>query len=242
MSGTTWPPLSLTSTMRVTLQSNARKPFLSTTRDSVLLQRKLAKGREASSQARKSKCTSECKLPTSEEQKRIVALKLQFDESSIPALRRALDEVDTGCPHLHASTPFTRKHKGKREYNSDQCRELKGHPLPCAQVDSECLSEVVVSCCLTLRGCAEASVYRAIRLHVVVNSIDMFEVLCNLLDITDYAELLRASNQSADNYRSDDSSDAQLPVLQKPGLLDVESYLHVQHAELIQEFEKSLEI
>ena len=100
----------------------------------------VGKGSEATSQARKWKCTSECKLPTSEEGKRIVALKLQFDESSIPALRRALDEIDTGCPHLHASTLFTCTHKGKREYNSDQCRELKGYPLPCAQVDSECLS------------------------------------------------------------------------------------------------------
>ena len=141
MSSTTWPPLSLTSTTRVTLQLNTRMPFLSTTRESVLLQRKLAKGSEATSQARKWKCTSECKLPTSEERKRIVSLKLQFDKSSIPALRWASDKVDTGCPHLHASTPFTCKHKGKREYNSDQCRELKGHPLPCsAQVDSECLS------------------------------------------------------------------------------------------------------
>ena len=31
----------------------------------------------------------------SEERKRIVALKLRFDENSIPALRWALDEVDT---------------------------------------------------------------------------------------------------------------------------------------------------
>ena len=76
-------------------------------------------------EARKWKCHSECKLPTSEERKRIVALKLQFDESSIPALRQALDEFETGCLHLHASTPFTCKHKGKRKYNSDQCRELK---------------------------------------------------------------------------------------------------------------------
>ena len=121
---------------------------------SVLLQRKLAKGSDATSQARKWKCTSECKLPTSEERKRIVALKLQFDESSIPALRRALDDVDTGSPHLHGSTPFTRKHKGKREYNSYQCGELKSHPLPCAQVDSE----VVASCCPALQGCAEACV------------------------------------------------------------------------------------
>ena len=62
-----------------------------------------------------------------------------------------------------------------------------------------------------------------------------FEVLSKFLDITDYAE------QSADHYCFDNSSDAQFPVFQEPGLLDVESYLHVQHTELIQEFEKSLE-
>ena len=50
-----------------------------------------------------------------------------------------------------------------------------------------------------------------------------FEALCKFLDITDYAELLGASNQSADHYCSDDSSDAQFPVFQEPGLLDVES-------------------
>ena len=191
----------------------------------------VGKKSEATSQAKKWKCTSECKLPASEERKRIVALKLQFDESSIPALRRALDEVDTGCPHFHASTPFTHKHKGKREYNSDQCRELKGYPLPCAQVGSECLSTLRL-----LRAVAPHYedvrkllylVYRAIRLHVFINSIDValcngkFEALCKLLDITDYAELLRASNQSADHYHPNDSSDAQLPVLQEPGLLDL---------------------
>ena len=66
-------------------------------------------------------------------------------------------------------------------------------------------------------------------------------MLSKFLDITDYAELLRASNQSADHYCSDNSSDAQFSVFQEPGLLDVGSYLHVQHTELIQEFEKSLE-
>ena len=90
-------------------------------------------------------------------------------------------------------------------------------------------------------------VYRAIRLYVFINSIDValcngkFEVLCKLLDITYHAELLEASNQSAECYCFDDSSDAQLPVLQAPGLLYLESYLHLQHVELIQEFENSLE-
>ena len=84
-------------------------------------------------------------------------------------------------------------------------------------------------------------------MHVFVNSIDValcnekLEALCKLLDITDYAQLLRASNQSSDHYCSDDSSDAQLPVFQEPGFLDMKSYFHVQHTELIKEFEKSSE-
>ena len=68
-----------------------------------------------------------------------------------------------------------------------------------------------------------------------------FKVLCKFLDITDYAELLGTSNQSTDYYCSDNSSNAQLHVFQELGLLDMELYLHVQHTELIQEFEKSLE-
>ena len=71
----------------------------------------VGKGSEATSQARRWKCTSECKLPTSEERKRTVALKLEFNESSVAALRWALG---TGCLHFHASTPFAHKHKGKR--------------------------------------------------------------------------------------------------------------------------------
>ena len=59
----------------------------------------VGKGSEATSQAKKWKCTSECKLPTSEEWKRIVALKLQFDESSIPVVslaRPSLKERGSG--------------------------------------------------------------------------------------------------------------------------------------------------
>ena len=56
------------------------------------------------------------------------------------ALRWALDKIDSGCPYLHHSTPFTNEVKGRREYDSDRTRELQGHPLPCAQVNCECLS------------------------------------------------------------------------------------------------------
>ena len=64
ISSTIWPPLSLTSMTRVTLQSSARKPFLSMTRESVVAE-EVGKGSEATSQAGKSKCTSECKRPRS---------------------------------------------------------------------------------------------------------------------------------------------------------------------------------
>ena len=145
-------------------------------------------------------------------------------------------------------TPFTNQVKGRREYDSDRTRELQGHPLPCAQVNSDCLSTLRL-----LRAVAPhyknvrnllSLVYNAIRLHKVVHSIDValctgkFETLCRLLNITDYAELLSASYQSADHYRS---GEAQLSVLQEPSLPDLETYLHVQHAELILNFEKSLE-
>ena len=52
-------------------------------------------------------------LPMSEERKRIVALNLQFDESSIPALRQALDEVDTGCRTSMPALPSHANTKAK---------------------------------------------------------------------------------------------------------------------------------
>ena len=137
----------------------------------MLLQRKLAKGSEATSQARKWKCTSECKLPTSEERKRIVALKSQFDESSIPALRQALDDVDTGCPHLHASTSFTRKHKGKREYNVISAENSKVILCPVHRLTLRLLRAVALH--YEDEQKLLYLVYRAIRLHVFVNSIDV---------------------------------------------------------------------
>ena len=98
--------------------------------------------------------------------------------------------------------PFTNQVKGRRQYDSDRTRELQGHPLHCAQVNSECHSTLRL-----LRAVSQhyknvhnllLLVYKAIGLHEVVHSIDValctgkFETLCRLLDITDYAELLSA--------------------------------------------------
>ena len=125
--------------------------------------------RAASGQVQKWRCTAECKLPNTEARESIAALKVQFDGSRIPDLRQALDGIDGGCPYQHFSTPYTRKQKGKREYNADCTRELKGQPLPCAQEDSGYLSTLRI-----LRAAAPhyprlrkllQHVYEALRLH-----------------------------------------------------------------------------
>ena len=107
--------------------------------------------RAASGQVQKWRYTTECKLPNTETRESIAALKGQFDGSRIPD-RRTLDGIDGGCPYQHFSTPYSRKQKGKIEYNADSTRELKGHPLPWAQQDSWCLStlRITASCCPSL--------------------------------------------------------------------------------------------
>ena len=96
------------------------------------------------------------------------------------------------------STPYSRKQKGKSEYNADCTRGLKGHPLPCAQEDSGCLNTLRM-----LRAAAPhyphlckllQHVYEAIRLHRFINDIDValcngdFKQLCLLLGSSNYAE------------------------------------------------------
>ena len=205
--------------------------------------------RAASGEVQKWRCTAECKLLDTEARESIVALKSQFDESRIPDLRRALYGIDSGCPYQHFSTPYTRKQKGKREYSADCTRELKGHPLPCAQEDSGCHS--------TLRMLRPAAphyprlrkflqhVYEAIRLHRFINDIDLslckgdFEQLCLLLGISNYAKFLSPSNDSADHYSLENSSEAQAVLYQQPNLPDIEAYLHVEYAEVISMLEKN---
>ena len=206
--------------------------------------------RAASGQVKKWRCTAECKLPGTEAREGIAALQGQFDESRIPDLSRALDGIDGGCPYQHFSTPYTRNQKGKREYDANSTRELKGHPLPCAQEDSGCRS--------TLRMLQAAAphyprlrkllqhVYKAVRLHRFINDIDValcngdFEQLCLLLGISNYAKFLGPSNDSADHYSPENSGEGQAVLYQQPNLPDIEAYLHIEYAELISKLEKKM--
>ena len=206
--------------------------------------------RAASGEVQKWRCTAECKLPNTEAQESIVALKGRFDESRIPDLRWALDRIDSGCSYQHFSTPYTRNQKGKREYDANSTRDFKGHPLPCAQEDSGCPS--------TLRMLRAAAphyprlrkllqyVYEALRLHRFINDIDVslcngdFEQLCLLLGITNYAQFLGPGNDSADHYSPENSGEAQAVLYQQPNLPDREAYLHVQYAEVISKLENKM--
>ena len=80
------------------------------------------------------KCTAECKLPTSNEAQRIVAVKVLFEEP-VHKLRRALNDIDQCKEHGHYTRPLNIS-TPKPYY------ELAGHPLPCASVNSNCNSSL----------------------------------------------------------------------------------------------------
>ena len=89
-------------------------------------------------------------------------------------------------------------------------------------------------------------VYEAIRLHRFINDIDValcngdFKPLCLLLGISNYAKFLGPSNESADHYSPESSSEAQAVLYQEPNLPDVEAYLHVEYAGVISKLEKKM--
>jgi len=70
-----------------------------------------------------------CRHPSDEDIKAIVELKESF-EKSLPEIRKQLQNMDSGCPHIHHCKP--------REMD-DCCDELAhtelpklGHPLSCS--------------------------------------------------------------------------------------------------------------
>ena len=201
---------------------------------------------EETGKATKWMCTAECKLPDADAREKINALVSDFEEKIIPELRQALDEIDTGCPYLHHRTPFTCKwEEGVRRYSQECTRPLRGHPLPCALEDSECPSLLRM-----LRAATPhfprlhemlKPLYGAISNNKFITRIDKalsegdFVGLCLWLNLSEYANLLGPSNQSAFLYSPLDSSSG--PQFQEPNLPDL---LQVEHAELIKVFRKEI--
>ena len=168
------------------------------------------------------KCTAECKLPTSLEMQSSMTTKSLF-EQPVHKLREDLNSIDQCSEHGHYSRP------------------LAGHPLPCT---SDCQSSL-----RALRAAATHFpqlrrflhlLYEGIRQHRLLESIDTalctgdFEKLSKLCAIS-YCKLLSSKGSSDDSCGAVDSVDAvDQPIrLQQHKLPDLESHLHVEHAEVI---------
>ena len=197
------------------------------------------KRREKSNRPKCWKCTAECKLPTPQEVRSIMSTKALF-EQPVQKLREALNTIDECTEYGHYSPPFNvLNSKGETLYY-----ELAGHLLPCT---SDCQSSLRV-----LRAAAThfpqlrrlvCLLYDAIRQHRLLESIDTalcagdLEKLCAV----SYDKLFRSIDSNEDSCSTADSEDAvHQPIrLQQPKLPDLESHLHVEHAQVIVDIEKS---
>ena len=188
------------------------------------------------------KCTAECKLPTPQEVHSIMSTKALF-EQPVQKLREALNTIDECTEHGHYSRPLNvLNSKGETQYY-----ELAGHPLPCT---SDCQSSLRV-----LRAAAThfpqlrrlvCLLYDAIRQHRLLESIDTalcagdLEKLLKLCAVS-YDKLFRSIDSNEDSCGTADSEVAvHQPIrLQQPKLPDLESHLHVEHAQVIADIEKN---
>ena len=157
-------------------------------------------------------------------------------ELPVQKLRESLNSIDECTEHGHYSRPLNMQNsQGETLYY-----ELAGHPLPCT---SDCQSSLRV-----LRAAAThfpqlrrlvCLLYDAIRKHRLLESIDIalcagdFAKLSKLCGIS-HCKLF-SSDSNEDSCGAADSEDAvNQPIrLQQPNLPDLESHLHVEHAELI---------
>ena len=180
------------------------------------------------------RCTPECKQPTSEEAQCILSIKKLFDKP-VQTLREGLQIIDKCTLHGHYTCPVQTDNSGKPYY------ELAGHPLPCSQANSHCDSSLRI-----LRAAAThfpvlrrflILLYEAIRQHRLLDSIDTalcagdFEKLLTICGIVDCKALFTAcSTEDSASFKDGGNQ----PIrFQQPNLPDLETNLHLQHAELI---------
>ena len=88
-------------------------------------------------------------------------------------------------------------------------------------------------------------VYETVRHHKFINSIDStlhtgdFKKLCTLCSISDYKEIFSV-NVTGSSLRARVGVNDQFMLLKQPKLPDLESHMHIEHAELILELENKL--
>lgn len=184
------------------------------------------------------KCTPECRQLISLAAQCIVMSKQLFGKP-VQTLREGLEIIDKCTVHRHYTCPL-------QTNNGNPYYELGGHPLPCSQVNSHCESSLRI-----IRAAAThypllcrflVLLYEAIRYHHLLDSIDTalcagdFETLSKICGIVDYKVLFRECAGDQDPLL--DKGTNQSIRLQQPNLPDVETDLHLQHAELIANVEK----
>ena len=185
------------------------------------------------------KCTHECKLPTSEEVKRIMATKELF-EKPVQKLRKELNGIDECSVHGHYTCQLNSEHE--KPY-----RELAGHPLTCTNLGCESNLRVIRAAAAHFPVLRMLTVllYTAIRQHRLIDSIDTalcaggFEKLAELCHVSDYKDLFKACSSSDDDIAAGLDHDSSQPIkLQEQKFPDIESNLHVEYAALIANLEK----
>ena len=184
------------------------------------------------------KCIAECKLPTPQEVRSIMSTKALF-EQPVQKLREALNTIDECTEHGHYSRLLNvLNSKGEMLYY-----ELAGHPLPCTS-DSQSSLRVLRAAATHFPQLRRLVflLYDAIRQYRLLERIDT--ALCagdlEKLQAVSYGKLFSSIDSNEDSCGAADSGDAvDEPIrLQQPNLPDLESHLHVEHAELIAEVEK----
>jgi len=171
--------------------------------------------------------------------KAIVELKESF-EKSLPKIREKLQNMDSGCPHIH--------HFKLREMD-DCCDELAytklpklGHPLPCSV--GMCHSKLQIlqatSVHYPILRQMLYGVYMARKYHNTITIVDNalfdsnFEELCKLIDVKDYEELLGETLEQEDSMHCDE------PNFSSEGLPYIERDLEIKHALLFKEYRDKL--
>ena len=181
-----------------------------------------------------SACSYVCRTVSDDDVKVILNLKSAF-EKSFAEVREQLQNIDTGCPHVH--------HAKLREMDEGlESTEITkaGHPLPCAS--GMCSSKL-----RTLRAASVHypalrqllhAVYMTRKHHSIVAQIDNalltndYKTLCNFMCIKDCEDLVGESIKSENTDGPSDFS--------AEGLVNVESDVQVKYATVFEQYKEKL--
>lgn len=182
-----------------------------------------------------SACSYVCRTVSDDDVKVILDLKRAFEKPFVK-VREQLQNIDTGCPHVHHVKP-----RGMDEGLA--CTEITkaGHPLPCAS--DMCNSKLQILRAASVHYPALRKllhiVYITRKHHTTVAQIDNalctynYKTLCNFLCVEECEDLIGKSFKSETVDRS--------PEFSAEGLLNVESDVQVKYASVFEQYKQKLD-